>query len=366
MSTSRVVPRLAVLAGAVLCFASPHARAGDDPAPLRLALLQKMDAQIHARAARAHIEARLLLDETMPIAFLGMVAEDDGGAAPRVTQIYRGSGAAGVGLAVDDRILALGGVPTPTKQALYRTIRTFQPAETVDLRILRDGQEQVLHPVLGRRWEEDEEDAEQYADIPLPAFSSRGLPTTLDFDLEADGAPPAGITQALGGVGRDPAWIVRRDGERGVLRQGAPDTIGLHFPMALAEGVDADDVVARVRFRLVEGAQDRCAGIMLHWQGPDDYIVARANAVEGDLRIFRTVDGLRRTLPGAVAQVSIDDDAWHTLEFRVEGPLFTAVLDDSVQVSGYDTFFAHGGVGLWTKADAVTDFDGFEMSAPVP
>ena len=363
-------PVAVLLAALLAASAALRAQQPPDPAPLRLALLQQMDARIHAAAARAHLEARLMLDETLPIAFLGMVAEQDAGRGLPVTQVYRKSGAEAAGLSVGDRILAFAGTPTETRQELYVAIRRHRPGEQVDLLIVRDGTERLLRPVLGKRWEEDEEDVEQYADIPLPPFVAQGLPAALDFEGDAPGTLPATLHAALGGTGNAPDWTVVRDGDGAVLRQAAPDGLGLHFPMALVTGVDADDVVARVRFRLVDGAQDRCAGLMLHWQDENNYLVARANAVEGDLRLFRTVDGLRRTLPGGVAQLSgeasIDDDAWHLLEFRAEGPKLTAVLDGKVTVSSYDTFFLHGGVGLWTKADAVTDFDGLDLSRPGP
>ena len=81
--------------------------------------------------------------------------------------------------------------------------------------------------------------------------------------------------------------------------------MGIRFPMALVSNVEADDVVGRIRFRVVGGAQDRAAGILLRYRDPYNYLVARANSVEGDLRIFRTVNGLRRTLPGAVAGIAL-------------------------------------------------------------
>lgn len=336
---------------------------GEDPAPLRLELLAAMDAEIDRVAAESHIAARMMLDRTMPVAFLGIVpvAESDG---LRITQVYRESGADAAGIRVGDVMLSFGGERTTDKEALYRDIRRFAPGASVDVHVRRDGRELQLRATLGQRWQEDEEDEEQYVDLAQPPFVARGLPASLDLAATPSGTAPPRIEQVLGGLGTAPGFVAQRVDESPVLRQSAPDELGIHFPMALLEGVDADDVVGRVRFRLVAGAQDRTAGIVLHWRGPHDYLVARANAVEGDLRIFRTVNGMRRTLPGAVAQVSIDDDRWHTLEFRAEGPRTTAVLDDEVTVSSYDTYFQHGRVGLWTKSDAVTDFADVSFEAP--
>jgi hypothetical protein len=334
-----------------------------DPAPLRLQLIKEMDARIAAAAARAHLEARMMLDTLLPISFLGMVAELDGPDL-NITQIYRQSGAEAAGLRVGDVMLAFAGRPMASKEQLYQEIRCHKPGETVELRVRRDGQEQVLRATLGQRWEEDEEDELQYGDIVPAPFAPHGLPVALDFESDPTGVGSPVLEQLLAGYGEPPRFVVAGDERQHVLRQEAADTTGIRFPMALVRGVDVADVVGHIRFRLVGGAQDRTAGLVLHYQDASNYLVARANAVEGDLRIFRTVDGLRRTLPGGEATVHIDDDAWHTLEFRVEGPKVTATLDGAVTVSSYDTFFLHGGVGLWTKSDAVTEFDDVNFMAP--
>jgi PDZ domain len=336
-----------------------------DPALMHLHLLEQLDRQIDATAARAHIEARLTVDSVLPIAFLGMVAEPDGDVL-RVTQIYRDTGADACGLRVGDVLVAFAGKTLQSKSELYREIRQHAPGTTQEMVILRDGNRLVLHAVLGTRWQEDEEDEEQYGDIAPAPFASCGLPVTLDFEEDADGAMPASLEPALGGLGDPPRYVVAYDGPAGVLRQENVDRTGIRFPMALVRGVDADDVAVRVRFRVVGGAQDRAAGIVLRYQDPANYLVARANAVEGDLRIFRAVNGLRRTLPGAVAQIHIDDEAWHTLEFRVDGARVTAVLDGTITATSFDTYFTHGRVGLWTKSDSRTEFDDLSLQPVGP
>jgi len=300
----------------------------------------------------------------LPIAFLGMVADDRERGGMRVKQVYRRSAAERAGLEVGDIILELGGVATDRKDVLYREIRLHRPAEEVALKILRDGEPKVLRPVLGRRWEEDEEDAEQFADLLPSPVVGVGLPVKLDFESDALDATPPSLEQVLGGTGEAPRFVVVRGRGGHVLRQAAPDDMGLRFPMALATGIDAHDVAGRIRFRLVDGAYDRTAGIVLHYEDPSNYLVARVNAVEGDMRIFRTVNGLRRTLPGGATTVGLDDDAWHELEFRVDGHRVSATLDRTISVSSADTYFPRGRVGLWTKADSITEFDDVEFFAP--
>jgi len=229
--------------------------------------------------------------------------------------------------------------------------------------IERDGRPAVLHAVLGRRPVEDEDFEEQFPDLfleppPLPPVR------TLDFELAEPGRTPAELESVLGGVGRPGAWnVVASDGGR-ALRQADDDPTSLRFPMVLARDWEGSDVVARVRFRYVGGRGDRAAGIVLRYRDPGNYLVARANAGEADLRIFRVANGDRRTLPGARVAVDTADDAWHELEFRAEGPQLTAVLDGSASVTAWDSYFLRGRAGLWTKADAQTEFDDMRL-APV-
>ncbi len=127
--------------------------------------------------------------------------------------------------------------------------------------------------------------------------------------------------------------------------------------MALAEGFDCGDVAARVRLRYSGGEVDKAGGIVLRYVDAGNYYTARVNAAEGDLRIFRSANGIRTTLPGAIAKGATDDHAWHTLEFRAEGSKLTATLDGEITVTAYDSMFLRGRAGVWTKSDSVTDFD---------
>jgi len=158
---------------------------------------------------------------------------------------------------------------------------------------------------------------------------------------------------------------VTREGEDSFLRQTADDRTGIRFPMAVVKDTVLGDGSVRVRFRFAGGEQDRAAGILLHWQNEANYLVARANAVEEDLRIFRIVNGVRRTLPNGRATGVPADGEWHELEFRAEGPRLTATMDGRIEVVAYDTYLPAGRVGLWTKSDAISDFDDLDVR-PAP
>ncbi len=327
------------------------APAADDPAVQHLRLLARMDAEIDAQATRAHLEARRMLEELLPVPYLGVDATPkDGGV--HVDHVYADSAAEAAGLREGDVLLRMDERALDSKTALARAVRAHRTGQTVALTLRRDGREQTLAATIGRRPAEDEDEDEQFPDLPPVPVTSE--PLAFAFDA---GALPAALESVLGGRGREGRWTVESEGTQRFVRQGEADATGSRFPMLIAKGFDAADVLARVRFRYVAGKVDRAAGIVLRYRDPGNYLVARANQAEADLRIFRVVNGLRTTLPGAIVAAPTNDEGWHTLEFRCEGARLTATLDGKATASSYDTYFRRGSVGLWTKSDSRSDFD---------
>ena len=349
--TARIRPAGAIL---VVVLAAGWALAKETPdAPfdrvkLRLALLRAMDRQIEDRAARAHLEARMLLDRELPLPYLGIDADPVEGGM-HVTKVYPLTGAATADLRVGDVVLRVGSAPADTPARLGLAIRAHDVGERVQVTYRRGEAEAVVETLLGTRPEEDEDEDEQfpaYADKPEVARVERSF----DFQELAAGATAGALEAVLGGHGRAPRYVGHREGTQGFVRQEDGDPTGIRFPMALVKEFWAHDVLARVRFRLVAGNQDQAAGLVVRGVNEYTYLVARVNAVEGDLRIFRAAHGLRRTLPGARGTVSVGDGAWHVLEVRAEGARISARVDDGPEVVGYDTYVRGGRAGFPPRA----------------
>lgn len=337
-----------------------------DPAVLRLRLLARMDAEIDAQASRAHLQARLLLEDVLPIPYLGVDAEPlEEGVGMTVRVVYEETCAQAAGLRPGDVLLALGDDPTSSKATLGKAIRRRAVGAPVALHVVRDGAPLVLHGTLGTRPAEDEDEEEQFPDLvglfgPAPAPPQ---PFAFDFEGYPAGTLPDAFEALLAGAGEPPMWRVEAvDGDH-CLRQASRDRTSIHFPLALVREGVWSDVTLSVRFRLVSGVVDRAAGLVARYHDPGNYLVARVNAGEGDLRLFRVVNGVRRTLPGAVQPLALDD-GWHTLELRVAGPEVRASVDGGEPVTSFDTYLRRGRVGLWTKADALSDFDDFRAALP--
>ena len=186
----------------------------------------------------------------------------------------------------------------------------------------------------------------------------------IDFEGATVGAPPPGFTLVLTGGGPPPRWEVREDpsapaGPK-VLTETSRDRTDNRFPLAVLDGFTARDATLSVRFRAIDGQVDQAAGLVLRYRDARNYYVARANALEDNVRLYRVVEGRRVQFAGADAKVPRNQ--WQTLGLRVAGDRFEALLEGQVLFSATDRTFGDAGqVGLWTKADSLTHFDAFEV-----
>jgi hypothetical protein len=145
-----------------------------------------------------------------------------------------------------------------------------------------------------------------------------------------------------------------------VLAETSKDRTSDRFPLAILDGFEARDVAVSVRFKPVSGTVDQAAGLVVRLRDPRNYYIARANALEDNVRLYRVVDGRRTQFAGV--DVQVPRDRWQTLGLRVEGDRFAVALDGRELFTATDRTFADAGrVGLWTKADSLTHFDGLEV-----
>jgi hypothetical protein len=181
------------------------------------------------------------------------------------------------------------------------------------------------------------------------------------------GSPPAGFTFARTGRGEDGAWSVVEDKTARAgqaIEQTSADRTDYRFPLAIPDSFSAADVAVEIRFKAVGGKIDQAGGIAVRLEDADNYYVARANALEDNVRFYRVVNGRREQLEGANLKVTANE--WHMLGLRAEGERFTVSYDGKALFSVTDkTFTEAGGVALWTKADSVTRFDQVKIT-PLP
>lgn len=189
----------------------------------------------------------------------------------------------------------------------------------------------------------------------------------VDIDRMNVGFPPPGFMFARTGQGADGEWTVVADSSAQsgrAIEQTSTDRTSYRFPLAILGSVSVANAEIVVRFKAVAGRIDQAGGLALRIEDPGNYYVARANAMEGNVRFYRVVNGKREQLDGADLRVTPNE--WHSLAVRAEGERFAVSYDGKLLFSLVDgTFTEAGGVGLWTKADSVTRFDRISIT-PLP
>jgi hypothetical protein len=200
------------------------------------------------------------------------------------------------------------------------------------------------------------------------------LGDVLDFEAADIGSVPMGWTVAMTSDGGQPRWDVVRDatspvGER-VLAQVSDDQTSGRFPLAIYEGIESVDGSVSVRFKPISGRVDQAAGLVWRYQDPRNYYVVRANALENNVVLYKVDNGRRVPLPPVGrgddygVEHRVPAQGWSTLAVAFSGTRFVVTFDGAPLFEVEDsTFTSAGKVGLWTKADSVTYFDGFEATA---
>jgi len=153
-------------------------------------------------------------------------------------------------------------------------------------------------------------------------------------------------------------WVRRASGGRQVLAQTAATQ---PWAVAVLEDQKFEDVDVSVRFRPVSGKEDASGGIIFRAKDGRNYFLVRANALENNFRLYAIVNGKRSTIASArVEEPKLG--TWHTIRVVATGPRVQAYLDNAALLDHQDKTFTEGWLGLWTKADSVTEFADLEVS----
>jgi hypothetical protein len=185
----------------------------------------------------------------------------------------------------------------------------------------------------------------------------------ISFEATRSGAAPEGWTSTLTGTG-NPKWTVESDAtapsKSNVLKQSGRAT----YPLLLKNDTSIKDGFVEIKFKAVAGSQDRAAGIVWRAKDANNYYVTRANALEDNVVLYKTVKGTRSSLDivgrkgGYGVNTAVPSGTWHTLRIDFKGSRFSVSFNGKQLFEVEDSTFTEAGkVGLWTKADSVTLFD---------
>jgi hypothetical protein len=188
--------------------------------------------------------------------------------------------------------------------------------------------------------------------------AERGRTYRWTFDTDPLGGRPADFINILG------EWSVAADGTAPsaprVFRQ-TGEYRNADFPRIVVRDLTFTDLTVRVRCRLDAGDTDQACGLMFRFRDSENYYITRANALEGNVRLYRVVAGERIEFASASRPVAAG--RWHALEATARGTTLTVRWNGEAVITATDATFTSGKIGLWTKADSVTSFDDLEAVA---
>jgi hypothetical protein len=193
--------------------------------------------------------------------------------------------------------------------------------------------------------------------VLLLVISATALGDTINFDEEKAGTLPAHWLGAQTGSGRA-KWAVEKTDDApskpNILKQSGVAS----FPICIKEDTTIKDGFVAVKFKPVAGKEDQAGGVIWRCKDKDNYYIARANALEGNITVYHTIKG-KRTAFKSVKE-AVKSDAWHTLRVDFDGNECAVTFDGKKVIKATDESFEGAGkVGVWTKADSLTLFDDF-------
>jgi hypothetical protein len=133
------------------------------------------------------------------------------------------------------------------------------------------------------------------------------------------------------------------------------------FNLALLGDLQFKDVDVSVKMKAMAGKSDQGGGLVWRAKDAKNYYVVRYNPLEDNLRIYRVVKGTRSA---PLQDITIKHvDGWHELRVIMSGDRIECYYDGKKYMDFRDaTFKEAGNIGLWTKADAQTQFDDLTVS----
>lgn len=137
-----------------------------------------------------------------------------------------------------------------------------------------------------------------------------------------------------------------------------------YFPIAVFREVDDfTDGDISVRFMMVGGTLDRCAGILFNVKPNGDYLTVRFNGTEDNVVLWTFNNGKRSFVKRATGEFPLELGTWHELKISVRGTALTGSLDGK-QVLDYALKEpVSGKVGLWSKTDSMVEFSDFVVTS---
>jgi hypothetical protein len=205
---------------------------------------------------------------------------------------------------------------------------------------------------------------------PIKRPEIKIIDTIFTFEnTHLDKVPPHWSVTYTGRKGEIPTWKIINDNGNKVLAQLSKDNPNYHFNVVTFDDFEVKNIELQVKMKGVHGNMDQGGGFVWRYTDKNNYYVVRANPLEDNVVLYKVKNGKRTDLPivekGRTYGVDVKPlgNKWNTLKLKVKDNLFTIYLNDQQIFQVQDTTFSNSGkIGLWTKADAITYFDDFQIN----
>jgi hypothetical protein len=135
-----------------------------------------------------------------------------------------------------------------------------------------------------------------------------------------------------------------------------------YFPYAVAKDIDDfHDGDISLRFKLVAGQLDQCAGILFNLKPNGDYLAVRFNGKEDNVVLWTFKQGKRSFVKKGSENVPLAMNTWHNLQISVHGTNLQASLDGKHLIDYTLAEPVSGKVGVWSKTDSVSYFNDYSV-----
>jgi len=137
-----------------------------------------------------------------------------------------------------------------------------------------------------------------------------------------------------------------------------------YFPYAVAQGIeDFRDGEISMRFQVVDGQLDQCAGILFNLKPNGDYLTVRFNGKEDNLVLWTFNKGKRSFVKRGTEDMPLAMKQWHSMKIGIKGTKLEGYLNGKPLLEYTLPEPVSGKVGVWSKTDSVSYYDDYTVNA---
>ncbi len=135
-----------------------------------------------------------------------------------------------------------------------------------------------------------------------------------------------------------------------------------YFPYAVAPNIDDfKEGEIEMRFQIVDGVLDQCAGILFNVKPNGDYLAVRFNGMEDNLVLWTFNKGTRKFVKRAPENIPLERNKWYRMKITVHGRKLEGYLNNRLLLEYELPEPVSGKVGVWAKTDSVSYFDDYSV-----